>query len=396
MKKEYVLNRETGKIELHFSKEEYKSLSKEQQQELKRYFNFSGTAKAWVSKSKNNHYMAIQVAKKLGFVDGGKIGERLSFAEELERQAEKAEAKAERFEQYAENAEKRAEGLQSEFNECRKDWSWLTQPNINSSKGRSFTNQRNRIMARYEKGFDEYRKSAYFQERAVTAKQTADMSKMNNKTYLNNRIEECNKEMRQLERSIITAEENNNEQRLENLLERMEYEMDKLAYFHNAMDELGGVQYSKDNIKPGYLVMIRRDWGTVVKANAKTVEVQFSHVPYTLKYAYADIQDLKIPEGWTEPKNSIENPFNVGDILVAFNIAGDRILYAFQVVKITAKSITIQQIKVENNTPIANEFINDTQERRAFKKNRQGVVVVDHYSWRLYKYEKEEQKAVSV
>mgnify|MGYP007066364968 CR=1 FL=1 len=45
----------------------------------------------------------------------------------------------------------------------------MTQPNINSSSGKSFTNYRNKIMNRYVKGFDEYRKSDYFKEKAVTA-----------------------------------------------------------------------------------------------------------------------------------------------------------------------------------------------------------------------------------
>jgi hypothetical protein len=386
----YVLNRETNKIELQFSKEEYKALTAEQQKELKRTFLFAGSRKAWVSRSASWHSPAIQLAVKLGFVDGGITGERLSFAEEQERKAEKAEARAERYETYADNAEKRAEGMQAEFNENSKDWSWLTQPNVNSSRGRSFTNQRNKILDRYNRGFEEYRKSEYFREKAITAQETASNGKMQSRSYLSNRIEEGNKFIREIESKIVTAEEKENEEWLTRLLDRMEYEMDKLAYFENALDALGGIQYNSSSLKPGYLVKIRGAWDTVVKANTKTVEVKPSSVPYTLKYAYAEIQDMKIPEGWKEPKPGItENPFNTGDIVTMIFHRGSRMenLYkAFQIIKCTEKSVVIQEIKLENGTPSANDFINSTQERKAVKKHRDGEYVVNYDNGFLFKY----------
>jgi hypothetical protein len=391
--KEYILNRETGKIELHFSKSEYQALSDEQKAELKRYFLFSGSRSAWVSRSANNHYMAIKTAEKLGFVDGGKVGERLSYAEQLERKAERAEARAERFEQYAENAERRAEAMQSGWREAAKDWSYLTQPNINSSRGRAFTRQREKLIERYEKGFDEYRKSEYFKEKVITAQATASQAQLKNKTYLYNRIEECNKNIRALEKSIITAEERNNSEWLENLLEKMEYELDKLAFFQNALDELGGVQYNKDNVKPGYLVKIRGSWEVVLKVNAKTVQTKSYYCALELKYPYAEIQDMKIPEGWTEQKNTIENPFVIGDIVTFTYIGGNRIRKAFQVVKTTDKSVTIQEIKVENNKPIPDEFINDKQERRTVKKSRDGAFVVNYDDYYLYKYNQDQEQS---
>lgn len=383
--REYVLNRETNKIELRFSKEEYKALPEADKTELKRFFLFSGKASAWVSRSTNNHYSAIRTAEKLGFTDAGKVGERLSYAEQVERKAEKAEARADRFEEYAGNAEKRAEGLQSEFNELRGDWSWITQPNINSSAGRSFTRQREKIMARYDRGFEEYRKSEYYQDRAATARSTADLTKLQSKRYLNNRIEESKTRLRELERRIVQAE--GREEWLEKLLELMEIEMDKLAFHENCLEEIGGVEWSKDNIKPGYLVKIRGSWDVVIKANPKTVEAKPSVVPYTLKYAYAEIQDMKIPENWTDPsKAKAVNPFSVGDILTASSMDGKRIRKAFQVVKATDKNVMIQEIQITDGAPVANEFISDKQERRAFKE-RYGSMTVNYDDYTsLHKY----------
>lgn len=375
----YILNLETSKIELHFSKEDYQALSLDEKKMLKSSFLFSPKAQAWVSRSKNNHYSAIATAEKLGFTSNGKTGKRLTFQEELELEAEKAENKSERFEQYADNATKRGQQLQGEFNEMKKDWSWITQPNISSSAGRSFTNQRNRIIARYEKGFDEYRKSEYYKERAETARATADQSKLQSKTYLNNRIEETKKAIRQLEKRTTNSENTD-------LLDRLEYEVDKLAYLHNCLDEIGGITYSKENIKPGYLVKIRGRHNVVVKTNPKTVEVKSSHATFSLKYNYADIQEVEIPENYKEIKKETPiNPFKTGDVVTMTNIGGDRIIGAFQIIKTTPKSVVMQEINVEDNKPQLNSFKNDEQLRKTPRKSYNGTDVLAYQSWYLYK-----------
>lgn len=388
MEKQYVLNRETQKIELRFTKEEYKALPEDQKKEMKRFFSWAGSVSSWVSKSTNNHYSAIRIAESLGFTNGGQEGERLSYAEQLERKSEKAERRAERYDGYADNAANRAAGLQQEFNENRKDWSWLTQPNINSSKGRAFTNQRNRILERYRKGFEEYRKSEYFKERAGIARETADQSQLKSKTYLNNRIEECQKQIRSIERYIVQAEEKNNEEWLAKLLDRMEYEVDKLAFLQNCMDEAGGYEYNKDSVKRGYLIKVRGRWATVTKTNPKTFYGEY--VDERLKncycnYPYAEIEEMQIPEGWTDKKEETVNPFNVGDIVVLKWSTSNNIRAAFQIVKTTDKSAVIREIKMEDNTPIENEFIGEEQQRRV-KKTRQDVYVLNHGNLYLSKY----------
>ncbi|PZM63721.1 DUF3560 domain-containing protein [Paenibacillus dendritiformis] len=387
MMKQYVLNRETSKIELRFSKEEYQALTTDEKKAIQRAFLFSGSRSAWVSRSTRNHYSAIQVAKQLGFTDGGKTGERLSYAEEVDRQIEKAEARIERFEKHADNAVERAKNLQSDLNNMRGDNSFFTQPIIVGHAGsQRFARQREKMYDRYHRGFEEYRKSEYFLGKAETAKQTASMSKFKSRSYLSNRIEECNKNIREYERRMVRAEETQNESYMETLLEQMEYELDKLAFLHNKLDEIGGIQFNKDNLKAGYLVKIRGSWDKVVKANPKTVEVKPDSVPYTLKYAYAEIMEMKIPEGWTEPKKETVNPFEVGDIVIRSAIYSDQIIKAFQVVKKTEKTVTIKEIYIENNIPQKNNFKLGIQERRSVKQDRNNNFVVNHDDWFLYKY----------
>lgn len=102
---EYITNKETGKLELHFDKADYLALPDNDKKEIKSNFLFSRKANAWVSRAKfPNLYRAELVAKKLNLMNGGKVGETLSFAEQMERKAERAEARAERYNARSSNA----------------------------------------------------------------------------------------------------------------------------------------------------------------------------------------------------------------------------------------------------------------------------------------------------
>lgn len=311
----YILNKETRKLELSFTKFEYTALSDTQKSEIKSACLWSSKAGAWVSRSINNHWRVEQIALKLGLENGGKVGETLSYAEELERKTEKAEARAERYIEYSENAEKRASNLQSDFNEYRKDWSWLTQPIIAGHSGsRAFANHRNKVMARYERGFEEYKKSEYYQERAATARATASNAKLEDKVYLSNKIKETSKQLKIYQDCIVKYEEalykiqqgetlkNRKgevltseyiEERISDLLEKYEYEQGKFEFFDGCLNGLGGVAYNKTNVKKGDGVKIRGEWCKVLSANPTTVRVLNGLGWDWMKYPYSEIQEHK-------------------------------------------------------------------------------------------------------
>lgn len=394
MQKTYIRNLETGKIQLEgMDKQEYLSLPKNQKDELKRFFTFSRYVGKWVSKSKNNTYMAETIAEKLGFTAGGEVGEMLSYEEQIQRKAEKAEHRAERFKQYSSNAANRGRELQKDREKYKGDISFWTQPIISGHSGsQSFAKYRQRIIDRYHKGFEEYRKSEYFAERAEQAQDTANMTKFQDPVYLNNRIEETQAAIRKLEKTITQIEQNDSEQKEQQLnkyLSKLEWHIDKLAYLQNCIDEVGGNQYNKENIKKGYLVKIRRTWYKVLKANPKTVYAEVIEGGATgmkLKYPYAEIKEVKIPEGYTEEKQETKNPFQVGDIVYYTAIGGNRVIRAFQVVKTTKKTVTIQRIDVQENKPVKDKFISDKTERKQIKEDRQGNIVLNYDNWYLYRY----------
>ena len=334
----YIFNLETTKIELHFEKSEYNAMTDEQKRELKSAFLFSGKGKCWVSRAKEpNLWRAKQVAAKLGFTAEQREGERLTYGEQLDRQAERAEARAERYEGYAENAEKRGEQLQKPLDRFHGDISFFTQPNINSSAGRAFTNYRNRLFARYESGFKEYRKSAYFKDRAETARGTASQDQFSDLAYLDRRIKECKKEIRARKKNVthyeetLTAIENGAEKKrysgevitagevtawIERELELIEKAMDKQGYLENCLDDLGGVRFSKDNIKVGYIVSVKHvEQAEIISVGPVNVGYKIltgGAAGMTLTAAYAEIKDIIK----AEEKKAI-HPFKVGEQFTA-------------------------------------------------------------------------------
>lgn len=364
----YIFNLETTKIELHFEKSEYDALTESDKRKIKSYFLWSRKGNCWVSRAKEpNLWGAIRVAKKLGFTEEERQGERRSFEEQVEIQKERAEARAERYESYSENAEKRAERLQKPVNDMHGDIAFFTQPNINTSAGRAFTRSREKMLEQYTNGFEEYRKSSYFKEKAATARNTAEQAQYRDLAYLDRRIRECKKEIEKRNKNalyyeeviqaiecgeirkrfsgeIITADEARGWYEKE--LELIEVAIDKQAYLKNCLEELGGVKFNRDNIKPGYIVKIQR-WGLceIISTGSQNVTYNVMGIRGggTLKAAYAEI--VEVVE--TREQEKAAQPFQVGERFTARIFENSKRAEAvYEIVKATSSTI---QLKRENS-----------------------------------------------
>lgn len=360
--KQAIFNRETLKIELHFDKAEYTALSDAEKAEIKSAFLWSNRGGCWVSRTKEpNLWRAKQIAQKLGFGEIEKVGERLTFAEQVDRAQEKANARAERYEEHAERAEKRAEVLQKPMNDHHGDIAFFTQPNINSSAGRSFTRYRERVYASFDKGIEEYRRSEYWKGRAETARQTAAGDKYKDPAYLERKIKECKLNMKH-QKETLEAYENTIEkltngqtvkrydgtewtleeayERGTDLLERMEAERDKLAFFLDAFEALGGVKWTRENIKPGYTVKVAR-WGTaeVVSVGKVNCTIKLPRTGSVLTIQMTEIEQV-IKEA--EQQQAMQ-PFVVGEVFTVPVWTGKRFEDRdFRIIKATEKSVTLQ------------------------------------------------------
>lgn len=360
----FIVNKETGKLELHFDKADYDALTVTQKQTIKGSFVWGRKSGCWISRCKEPHlYHAKRVAESLGLADGGKTGERLSFAEQQQRKAERAERRANRFEHAADSAAARGEALQKPINDMHGDVAFFTQPNINTSAGRAFTRRRDRMFASFERGFEEYRRSEYFRDRAETARRTADQAELKDKGFIMRRIRECESAIRKLKKAVesheavkqkieqgtpvkrysgalVTMDEVN--EWLESDLDQMEAQLDKLGYYQEALDALGGVTFSQDNIKVGFVVKLSR-WGAcrVVATGPKNFTYQTGHDGIALTAAYAEIESIvSAQEKPTEP-----HPFKVGDVFTCSRWNSEKRdvdKLEFRIIRSTDKSVTLQ------------------------------------------------------
>lgn len=363
----YIMNMETQKLELHFDKSDYMGLSDDLKQEVKSNFLFSRKSGTWVSRAKfPNLWRAEAVAKKLGLENGGKIGEILTFAEQMERKAERAESRAERYDYKSDQAQDKGEALQKPINDMHGDISFFTQPNINSSAGRAFTNRRNRMFSAWEKGFGEFRKSEYYAERAAIARQTAEDTKPTDKGFIDRRIKDAEKTIRVQKKNLegyrkylerikngeeikryngdrITSE--TVQEWIENAELIIENAISKSIYYHECMEEVGGVTFSQDNIKVGYIVQIAR-WGKCRVTGTGKVNITYSIMEGGTaglggKAAYAEIKSIISEEIQDKP----QHPFKVGDVYtvqVWNSKKCEREPKEYTVTKITSERVTLK------------------------------------------------------
>ena len=360
----FIVNAETGKLELHFDKADYDALDDAQKQAIKSAFVWGRKSGCWISRAKEPHlWRAKGAAVSLGLEDAGKKGERLSFAEQQARRIAKAERRAERYDRAADNAVVRAEALQKPINDMHGDIAFFTQPVINTSAGRAFARRRDRMFAAFDRGFDELRKSEYFRSRAKIARSTANQTELQNKGFVMRRIWECEAAIRKLKRNIEDYEKTKQKIEqgtpvkrfsgalltvedvtawIEGDLDKMEMQLDKLGYYQDALDALGGVTYSQDNIKPGFVVRMET-WGdcTVVSTGPKNFTYKTGIDGVALTGAYAEILSIVSAKA----KLDEPHPFKVGETFTCsrWNPAKrDTDTLEFRIIRATDKSVTLQ------------------------------------------------------
>jgi hypothetical protein len=132
--------------------------------------------------------------------------------------------------------------------------------------------------------------------------------------------------------------------------------MDKQGYLEFCLDELVGVQFSKDSIKVGYIVKLIR-WGNVEITSTGPKNVVYKILTggasgYGGKAAYAEIKEIIKAE---EKKDIDGHPFIIGERYTAtrltypkehsFETVKSEVIY--EIVKATDKTIQLKAIGTE-------------------------------------------------
>lgn len=313
----YKKNLETQKIELHFLKATYMGLPEETKKRIKSNSLWSNYAGAWVSRAKGiNTYTAEQIAKELNLTFEGEIGEKLSFAEQVQQEQERAAERADRMRTHSDNAEKRSDQAYKTAKEIG-SFIPMGQPILvgHHSEGRH-----RRDIAKIDnamrKSCAEDDKAKYYEGRAETAEYTANGEKFKNVNYLLNRISDCNTKLRELNRYLaginlidrVTGERGTktkplqiSERQRELWTKRVNEETEKLDFFTTKLQEAGGGQLTAERLKeskPAY-VNCEGTWYPLKSINRDTVTVLnwLQIANFTWKFKFDQIKSMQSIHG---------------------------------------------------------------------------------------------------
>ena len=310
----YFRNMETNKLEIYLEKDDYSALDPSVRDEIRRHFLFSRKKKAWVSRAKfPNLYCAEQIAKKIGLEYEGKVGDRLTFAEQQEVKADRAEIRARYYDHKAQKAMDEAEKLQKPFMEM--DYAAATQPINNNSSGRAFANRRNRIIAAYDKGIEEFRKSEYYANCANSARKTAKNTTDCTKGFCQRRIIEAERTIRAQKKNLdyyamrmeqvkdgdITISTNGEvltaetvQKWIDSANEIIQTSIEKVAYYDRMIQDMGGIKFSSKNVHAGDIVKIEQWKDPMIVINTGTKNITYTDMEkrFKLKASYAEIEKI--------------------------------------------------------------------------------------------------------
>ncbi|MDJ1470211.1 DUF3560 domain-containing protein [Xanthocytophaga flava] len=290
----YIKNLESGKIELYFSKSEYKALSTEARKKIKSYFLFSSSKAAWISKSSQNTSWVEEIANSIGLIYKGTEGEKISFGEKVELASQKAASQAERFKNRAIHLENQSNQL---FANSHNMVSCIPvgQPIlVGHHSEKAHRNLLNRSWTMLGNAVKTSERADYYQQKAKAATYTASQEQLNNPAFLNRRIEECKANIRKQEQNLSNSTSENNKRIY---LERIAEQNDKLTFYTDKLIAMGGIKYTKENLKLQRVshIFYKSKWYPLKSLNTKSVTVinWLDLAGWTWNVPYAEIKGIK-------------------------------------------------------------------------------------------------------
>lgn len=198
----YVRNLETEKLNIFTTKEYYKTLGASDRKVFASCL-WSNSQKCWVSRAKLSNAIYLESdLKRLGFDFRGSVGEKLSFEEKINREQQRAEHRTESAEYRAEKATKESEQTYERAKNMAGAIPFGQPILIGHHSEQRDRNYRDKIYNTFGKSFKLQEKAEYYKDKAESAKYTAEGAKFESPKYLNNRIKECQKNLRILDRRL--------------------------------------------------------------------------------------------------------------------------------------------------------------------------------------------------
>ena len=156
---------------------------------------------------------------------------------------------------------------------------------------------------------------------------------------------------------------------IERAEEIMEQAISKAIYYREALEALGGVQFSRENVKPGYIVKFTH-WGRDHIGEVLSTGTKNLFIKDFVQISFADIVEI------VEKREKVEeqHPFKVGDTFTPSLWNKEKRgleKTPVEIIKTTAKSVTLKNL----NT-------GETYNRKP--KKHTGVCYKGGYQWQVW------------
>lgn len=239
-----------------------------------------------------------------------------SYAERRAARTARHQRNADRYDARAGSRERQEAGIRSELNRnpLYADPFIATEPiKVGHHSERRHRRDKARIEAKLDKAHTLWREAADLRGKAAAAAAAATPDAERPVDFMVRRIEELQAQLRKAERRLAGKDHdqliraridgrepapldpNSDWGRL--CLTQRDEAAEGIAYWQALMDARGGVAFSRDNVKPGDIILVGRHYpkARVVRANPKTVSVVFIDAPlvgFNGKFAYAEIMEV--------------------------------------------------------------------------------------------------------
>lgn len=305
----YVHDLEADRLHIHTGgKADWMTLPEADRSAIKSACLWSNHRGCWISRTKGGkaRFWRLEVLERNGFEDRGEQGERLSFADQVTAKQERAESRAERLEDRADNASSESDDLYKRAHTMASAIPMGQPILVGHHSEKRDRNYREKIHNTFRRAFQADDKAKHYARRAEIARATAEGSQYSNPSYLDNRIRECEADLRKIAHRLegkfyhYSTPEPVSEEYRARLLEWQAETEDKLGFYRHCWETCGRVVFSRETLKGKQAVKIRGRWEPIVRLNPTTVAVPNICFPleadqrkYALKYSYAEVQEAK-------------------------------------------------------------------------------------------------------
>lgn len=239
--------------------------------------------------------------------------DRLTFASQQERKQELAVERSERLDERVRKHAAIASACRASADQAIERFADGQPILVGHHSEKSARAAQSRGHSCMRKSIDAANYSSHLADKVQAALDHAD--RVNNKEYVGNRIDECNKVLREIDRRLESMTEESRLERLNRSKEQARYyvengsavpeyvqapidylmdpdcytqsiaatlqeqadQQQKLKYWQQKMTQLGGVEFNKDTVKTGDWVRVSwGEWYRVYRSNAKTATLHYT------------------------------------------------------------------------------------------------------------------------